>query len=98
MRRACADVAKHGAPAIVGAGLVAGSTLSGLGLPMSPIALTDCELDRVMRAAALLSPSRRDGFLRSVANRLSLAPGGVDEAIAFVLAGYDVSMDPRALG
>jgi hypothetical protein len=64
---------------------------------MSPIALTDSELDRVMRAAALLPPSRHNAFLRSIANRLVLAPGGIDEAIAFVLASYDVSLDPRAL-
>jgi hypothetical protein len=63
---------------------------------MPPLALTDCQLERVMRAAALLPPSRRDGFLRSVANRLSEVSGGIDEAIAFVLASYDVSVDPWA--
>jgi hypothetical protein len=42
--------------------------------------LTDTELDQVFRAAAPLPPADRDGFLKSVAERLAqttIGPGAV---------------------
>jgi hypothetical protein len=41
---------------------------------LMPIALTDTELDIVMRAAHPLDVSRRDEFLQAVASRLSSFP------------------------
>ena len=46
----------------------------------SPIRLTDAELDQIFRAAQPLPVADRDGFLKSVAERLSqitIGPGAV---------------------
>ena len=56
--------------------------------------LSDEELDRVMAAASMLPPSRRDVFVRSVAGRVAHLPNfGLAEiecAIQFVLNQYGV--------
>jgi hypothetical protein len=57
------------------------------------LALTDHEMQLVMLAAALVPPDRRDAFLRSVANRVRGARGGIAEAVAFVLLAYAISID-----
>jgi hypothetical protein len=38
---------------------------------MSPLKLTDDQIDQIFRAAAPLAPHDRDAFLRDVAERLS---------------------------
>jgi hypothetical protein len=60
------------------------------------LALTDHEMQLVMLGAAMVPPSQRDAFLRSIANRLREAPGGINEAIAFTLSAYDISIDRDA--
>jgi hypothetical protein len=56
---------------------------------MSPLALTDSQLDLVTRATALVSPYDRDHFLRSIANRLGdnahPSDDDVRDAVDFVL-------------
>jgi hypothetical protein len=57
---------------------------------MPPFVFDDEMMDRLMAAAALLPSNARDGFMRSVANRISDLPfqAGLPEneqAIAFVL-------------
>jgi hypothetical protein len=50
---------------------------------MSPLKLTDDELDQVFRAAQPLAPADRDQFLKDVAMRLSgttVGPGSVFRA------------------
>jgi hypothetical protein len=51
---------------------------------MSPLKLSDSELDQVFRAAAPLAPADRDAFLKAVAQRLSgladVGPGAVYRA------------------
>jgi hypothetical protein len=52
---------------------------------MSPLKLTDDELDQVFRAAQPLLPRDRDAFLRDVAERLAripIGPGSVYKACA----------------
>jgi hypothetical protein len=41
---------------------------------MTPLSLSDKQLGRLMSAAALLPPARRDRFLQSVANRVAGRP------------------------
>jgi hypothetical protein len=60
------------------------------GSNMPPLAFDDEMLDRLTNAAALLPSNARDGFMRSVANRISdppYAPGmaELEQAISFVL-------------
>lgn len=58
---------------------------------IQPLALTDRQLELVNNAAALLAPSERDGFLRSIANRVADGPrsdAAVTTAIQFVLSAY----------
>src|SRR5437016_3810279 len=46
------------------------------------MALTDSQMDQVKQAAALLQPSQRDLFLRSIANRLSEIAAPTDNDVA----------------
>lgn len=59
---------------------------------MSPLALTDQQLDRVTVAAALLPQHERDGLLRSVANRVGGLPevgaAEIEQAINCALNNY----------
>jgi len=48
---------------------------------MSPIALSDSQLDTVMRACAALNVADRDPFLRSVASALGQLPELGDGAV-----------------
>jgi hypothetical protein len=41
---------------------------------MSPLALTDEEMDAVMQAAAPIEPAHRDAFLRDIAAELAKCP------------------------
>jgi hypothetical protein len=57
------------------------------------LALTDHQMSQLTRAAAMLPPSDRDLFLRSIANRLSGDPptdADLAVAISFVLEGRGV--------
>jgi hypothetical protein len=63
--------------------------LNHVGAVMPPLAFSDEMLDRLTNAAALLPVAARDGFMRSVANRLSDLPYEVgmaelENAISFV--------------
>jgi hypothetical protein len=67
---------------------------------MSPIKLTDSELDAVMRAAEPLEPHQRDAFLQAVAAELShlgdqIGPGSVHRVVRQLQRQY---FDPPALG
>jgi hypothetical protein len=57
-----------------------------------PLALSDSEITTIMAAARVLAPRDRDGFLRHIAQVLSLMPvrgdGSVHRAIAEVQRGY----------
>jgi hypothetical protein len=63
---------------------------------VTPLALTDAQLTLVQRASALLSPRRRDNFLRSIASRLDGAAHPSDAelegAVNFVLSVSGVSV------
>jgi hypothetical protein len=48
---------------------------------MSPIALTDAELDAVMAAARPLDRNQRDAFLQAVAHELRKAGGAVGPGV-----------------
>lgn len=68
---------------------------------MPPFAFDDAMLDRVMAAAALLPVNARDGFMRSVANRIANLrhPPGMAElevAIQFVLNARGIGGGARA--
>jgi hypothetical protein len=72
-----------------------GSSSCG-GSNMPPLAFHDEMLDRLTNAAALLPSNARDGFMRSVANRISDPPypAGIAEletAIRFVLGTRGVT-------
>ena len=58
--------------------------------------LCDHQLQQITKAASLLDVSRRDSFLRSVANRLDLpyhpADADVAYAINFVLGCYGIAI------
>ena len=62
---------------------------------MTPLALTDTQMDLVTRASQLLPPSRRDVFLRSIASRLDNIPrptdAEVEGAVNFILSVGGVS-------
>jgi hypothetical protein len=69
---------------------------------MPPLALTDDELDAIMRAAAPLQPHQRDGFLQDIAVALAalpmLGPGVVHRAIAEVQRKHFDAPDLRVAG
>jgi hypothetical protein len=60
-----------------------------------PLSLSDQQMQRVTAAAALLAPSARDNFLRSIANRLcelaSPTDADVAAAVNFVLSTRGIS-------
>src|SRR5579883_476490 len=66
-----------------------------------PLSFTDQMLDRLTSAASMLPSSHRDGFLRSVANRLSglsePTSGDLETAIGFTLAAYGVVGGPACI-
>jgi hypothetical protein len=68
--------------------------------PARPLALTDSELDAVMRAARVLQPYQRDSFLKDIATELAslpvLGPGVVHRAIVAVQKKYFDAPDLRA--
>jgi hypothetical protein len=55
---------------------------------MPPLALTDDDLDAIMRAATPLQPHQRDGFLRDIADEISklpaVGPGSLHRVIMIV--------------
>lgn len=61
------------------------------------ISLSDQQLKHLMTGAAMVSPSDRDPFLRSVAAQLIRHPvsdGDLAAAISFVLEGRGISVKP----
>ncbi len=63
------------------------------------LSFSDEQLDRVIAAAALLPPHKRDAFLRSVAGRVAGLPcigiAEIERAIVFVLGSYGVTGGSR---
>jgi hypothetical protein len=67
---------------------------------MTPLSLSDTQLSLVQQAATLLSPGRRDGFLRSIANRLCTLPHPTDhdvqDAVNVVLGRHGIAGGTQA--
>jgi hypothetical protein len=67
-----------------------------------PLALTDSEMTAVMSAARQLAPRERDGFLRRIAEIISMLPERGDGAVARAIRSvwreyYDApDLDERA--
>jgi hypothetical protein len=62
---------------------------------MPLFALDDQQLERLMAAASMLPPAKRDAFVRSVAGRVSgmttIGMAEIEAAIQFVLNNYGIA-------